>query len=296
MATGWGFGEWGFSPWGGASPINLACVPAGPQMQITIHSPGPAEQNVLPDRIVKIAFYDSTFNLDITTAYITFNGVAAYNGTNFLNGFYGTTNYFNGLFTIQILSPYGWDYDSAYSTFAKIKNTSGECLEDTWIWYTASDPACYSGLTPVPVESLIQQPLDRLLAAEQLRTLLFVNVLRTTNKAVNNGPNKAARVIYQTACATELSALLNQYVARDAPALKTNVCERENSVIVDNKIMPYKDIIIQAIDALQLKAFITREYVNTLHDYLNSTNYNLRVSLMCNLVILSKLLEYKKLA
>ncbi len=296
MTSGWGFGEWGFSPWGGAAPTSFMCTPAGPQMQIVVRSPGPAEEDVAPNRIVKIAFYDSTFNLDTSTVYVAFNGVAALSGTNFLNGFNGSYVLFNGIFTVQIINPIGWDYEKEYSTFAKIKNLAGECLEGTWLWYTESNPLCYTGLTPVPVELVLQQPLQHLLEAEFLRNILLDSVLRNKGKSIPNAAAKAARVIYQTACSTELSTVMNAYVPRESPALSTLVCEREKTIIVDGVLSKYTDIIKQAIEALNTKGFITREYINTLHDYLDSANYNLRVSLVCNLVILSKIFELKSLA
>lgn len=294
MASGWGFGEWGLTPWGGGTPISFDCVPAGPQMSMLIRSPGPSEVNVAPDRIVKIAFYDTTFNLDPSTVYVTFNQVAALSGTNFLNGFNGTFGTFNNIFTVQILNPAGWNFDSSYVTFAKIKNLSGECLESQWTWFTQADPVCYTGLTPVPIEVSLQQPLQTFLAAEFLRNLLLKTVIKLRGIPIKQAEPKAARVIYQTACGSELSALLNQYVEREPSILQTVVCERENTVVVDRTLLQHKAIIIQAITALQNKGFITREYVNTFHDYLDSTNYNLRVSLVCNLVILSKIFEVNK--
>ena len=296
MTSGWGFGEWGFSPWGGASPTSFACVPAGPQITTLVRSPGPGEENVVPDRIVKIAFYDTTLQLDINTVYVTINGVAALSGNNFLNGFNGSAVLFNDILTVQILNPTGWNYDSTFVTFAKIKNLAGESFESTWNWYTVTDPVCYTGLFPVPIEIALQQPLQRLLPAEFLRALLFSTVLKVSNTAIKNAPMKAARVIYQTACSTELSTLLNQYLDRNPPALNTIVCERTQIIAIDRVLMQYTDIIKQTIDALEHKGFITHEYMNTLHDYLNSANYNLRVSLVCNLVIISKLFEMNNLA
>lgn len=295
MAFGWGFGEWGLSPWGGGTPVSFDCVPAGPQVKILHRSPGPSEANVEPNKIVKIAFYDSTFNLDPSTVYVTFNEVAALSGSTFLNGFNGTFGTFNNIFTVQILNPAGWNYDSSYLTLAKIKNLSGECLEANWTWFTQADPVCYTGLTPVPIEVAIQQPLQTFLAAEFLRNLLLKTVIRLRGVSIKQAEAKAARVIYQTACNSELSSLLNQYVEREPSILQTIVCERENTLMVDQALLKYKDIIIQAINALQNKGFITREYVNTFHDYLDSTNYNLRVSLVCNLVILSKIFEVNKI-
>lgn len=293
--AGWGFGEWGFTPWGGASPISTLCVPAGAQLQIVLRSPGPGEQNVPADKIVKIAFYDSTFSIDTSTIYVTLNGQAAVSGPNFLNGYNGMTAMNLGVFTVQILNPLGWEYESNYETFVHLKNTSGECLEDKWTWYTGLNPLCYTGLTPLDIEVGLQTPFNSLLEAEFFRGLLFNSLLKSTNKTITNYNLKAARALYQTAFSTELSTVQNLYVPRDEKALATTVCEREKLLVVDSRINEYRDFAKKLINSLENVQIFSKEYIATFHDYLNSTNYNFRVSLICNLVMVSKALEVRGL-
>jgi hypothetical protein len=294
--TGWGFGGWGVSPWGGAVPTPSTPILAGTDLQIILKSPGAGEQNVLPSRVITVAFYSTVSSINVATTVIKVNGVTALSGVTFLNGFNGHTKLFNGVFTVQIMTPVGWDYDSTYRVYAYVENLINEYVDAEWAWSTIANPICYPGLTPIPLEVVLQEPLQRLLPAEYLRSILLSSVLRLRGKAIKNAEAKAARVVYQTACASELSTLLNQYVERDTVALGSVVCEQDNTLAVDRALAPYTDIIKQAILALENKGFITREYINTFHDYLNSANYNLRVSLVCNLVIISKLFELKSLA
>ena len=62
-------------------------------------------------------------------------------------------------------------------------------------------------------------------------------------------------------------------------------------LVVDDKLLVYRSRIEAGIQSLINKGIITREYVATFNDYLDSTNYNYRVSLVCNLVLLAKAIE-----
>jgi len=293
--AGWGFGEWGFSPWSGSPSVGTLCAPVGPQLNLLIRSPGPGERDVAPDRIVKLAFYDSTLNIDPSTLYVTINGQAAVSGTLFLNGFSGSVAIVSDVLTVQILNPVGWAYDSTFETFAHLKNFAGECFEDTWRWHTGTDTVCYTGLSPLEIEQALIQPLNFFLEAEFLRSFLLQHILRIRNTPILNSESKAARAIYQTAFSTELSTIQNLYVPRNEKALATIVCERERLIIVDAALANYHDLIKKMITSLTNKGVVTREHTAAFFDYLDSTNYNFRVSLVCNLVILAKALELRNL-
>jgi len=289
--AGWGLGKWGLSPWGIGQQVVFDCPPADPPLQIIVREPIPNSSSVTPQDIVKIAFFDADSDLDPSTMYITVNGQTAYGGGSFLNQFAGTVTPGASITSIQFVNPLGWDYSTRYIIRAYIANSIGECVDEQWHWSTVADPVCYSGLTPLPIELAIQLQLDTFLDVEFLRKLLLDVALRTGGRSINERDNKAARVIYQLAFSTELSTIQNLYVAKDADALKTIVCEREKAQVIDQEMFKYEARIRAAVLSFINRGIVTEQYAATFNDYLDSTNYNFRASTIANLVLLAKAIE-----
>jgi hypothetical protein len=131
-----------------------------------------------------------------------------------------------------------------------------------------------------------------MLDLEFLRQLMLRSVLRIDGqKPINNYDNKAARVIYQLGYSTEFSTLLNTYVTRREEDLATTICEREKAIIIDKSLFKYEPRIRGAVKALANRGIITREYIATINDYLDSVNFNFRVSTVANLIMAGKAIE-----
>lgn len=290
----WGLGEWGIAPWGGGPPAPFDCVAADPPLQIVVRFPAPNETDVSISELVKVAFFDIASDLNLATAYVEIDGKAAYGGGQFLNGFVGQSSFVAGVFALQFVNPLGWPYNTSIPVRAYIENSLGECVDETWSWTTQVDPICYSGLTPNQTELDIQQPLQTFIELEFIRQLLLKSVLKVGRLPITNANNKAARVIYQIAYSTELSTLLNTYATRLDEDLQTTVCEREKAIVTDTSLFKFESRIRASIKTLTNRGLVTREYVNTFNDYLDSTNYNFRVSLVANLIITAKAIELQE--
>jgi len=290
--SGWGLGEWGITPWGGG--LLEECAVADPPLQIVIRYPAPNAEDVPPNEIVKVGFFDFNDDLDLSTAYIVINGIAAYGGNQFLNGYVGQTTTLPGFFSVELFNPLGYPFDSQISVRAHIANSNDECVDETWWWRTAGDPVCYTGVTPNKIELALQTPFTSFLDLEFIRRLMFKLVLRTRQVPIKNYDNKAARVIYQLGYSTELSTVLNTYVEKRKVDLETIVCEREKAIVIDKGVFKYEDRLLKSINALANRGIFTREYISAFHDYKDSVNYNFRVSLVANLLMSAKAIELQE--
>jgi hypothetical protein len=163
--------------------------------------------------------------------------------------------------------------------------------QDTWDWTTRENPVCYTGLTPLPIELKIQQPMQQFLDLEPLRATFMDVALKTQPASTRQRNNKAARVIYQYGFSTELHTLLNPYRLRDKDALNSTVCERENVVKIDAALNKFKDRTQAGIQSLLTLGALPREYISGLVDYQDSTLPSYRVSLAANLLMFARSIE-----
>jgi hypothetical protein len=168
---------------------------------------------------------------------------------------------------------------------------TGLSVDDTWSWRTRSNPICYTGLNPLEIESAIQQPLTAVLDLEPVRQVFINNALKVQDTAIANELNKATRVIYQHAFSTELSTVLNPYILRDENALASIVCERQNTLLIDQALTVYKERIRAGFQALFNQGSIPEELLNAFVDYQDSTIYSYRVSLVAIALLLARSIE-----
>ena len=65
-------------------------------------------------------------------------------------------------------------------------------------------------------------------------------------------------------------------------------------IVIDSKVLKFEDRVRQGIKSLINRGIITEQYITAFNDYLDSTNYNFRVSLVANLIILAKAIELQR--
>lgn len=286
---GWGLSEWGLSPWGGGLPA----AAAGTNLpQIVLRSPAPNTIENSENAVVSVGFFDHDLDLDTASTLLIINGVTVYQGgVGFTSGYVGRVYFSAGVYIVQVSKVGGWGFDTQVTVRAYIEDLAAHVVDDTWHWNTRVNPTCYTGLNPLPVEILVQSPMSTFVELEPARKLFLDNCLKVQSKTTPNKGNKAARVLYQHAFSTELSTVQNPYNIRNKAALKTIVCERERAVLLDHKLMAHADRIRNGIQSLYSLGALPREYINSFQDYLDSTMYNYRVSLIANVIILARLTE-----
>jgi len=284
----WGIGEWGISPWGGALP-----TPAGDNPPIIVlRSPAANAVDVLENATISISFADFDLDLDIGTTLIEIDGVPVFTGLGgFAAGYVGSTSFSGGRFTVQFMKLGGWGFDTLVTVRAFIEDLTGKCADDTWNWRTRINPVCYSGLNPLAVELLVQSPMTTFLDLEPARQVFLDNALQIQTQAIANAGNKAARVLYQEAFNTEINTVLNPFDVRDEAALRSIVCERQRVTVIDAQLLRVLPRIREGMRSLFSLNALPREYLGEFNDYLDSTMYSYRVSLVANMIILARLVE-----
>jgi hypothetical protein len=288
---GWGIGAWGTSPWGGDLPEGLG-VGAGSPPIIVLRDPVSGAADVPENATVSVGFFDADYDLDPGTIAISADGNTVYTGAGgFTAGFVGTTSYSAGRFVVQFLKIGGWGYDTEVTIRGVAEDLASNTTDDTWRWRTRVDPVCYTGLNPLPVETLIQSPMTQFLNLELARQTFLNNALQVQERAISNAGNKAARVMYQTAFSTEISVVQNASRIKNAAALATVVCEKQRLLVLDSQLQKFDKITRTGIAALFSQGALPSEYISAFNDYLDSTLYSYRVSLIANVVILARLAE-----
>jgi len=285
--TGWGDSEWGLSPWGS---------PAGPPSYI-IH-PGPVivekypyhQQIGVPEDVtILVRIFDPTYNLDTSTILLYINNVQVYSGvTGFTTGYIGRVTILAGVVTLQVAKVGGYSFEEIVTARIYAEDDTAYVVDDTWYFTIRENPICYGGITPLPIELSIQTPFTTYLSLEFFRKLLLNNSLRAQGRAINNRGNKEARVVYQTAFATELSTLQNPFLLRDEEALAVTVCERQRTIYIDTQLQKYLNKLNEAVNELRVQRILPEEYLRTFADYADSSLYVYRVSLVANMLLFAK--------
>ncbi len=287
----WGTLPWGLGPYGGSGVILVSPNPPF----IVERAPLPGSINVAEETPVSVRFYDVDLNLDPSTISITINGVAPYTGSGgFAAGYAGRTTYSAGSYLVQIFKMGGYGFDTVVTVTAYAADLTALSVSDTWSWTTRADPVCYSGLTPLPIEIAIQSPLITFLDIEPARRVFMDNDLGAdplATRAITSRGNKAARVLYQMAFETELSAVLNPFALKNTKALQVVVCERQNMILLDAALARYQTALKAGIQSLFNLRALPEPYVSSFLEYLDSTLPTYRVSLVANMVLLAKAKE-----
>jgi hypothetical protein len=287
----WGTEPWGLTGWGGIAGVPPAANPPF----IVERIPAANSANVSEDATVTVRFYDVDLNLDASTIVVTINGVVTYDGTaGFSPGYVGRATYSAGSVAVQVYKLDGWGYESLVTVTGYAADTTALSITDTWSWTTRANPICYTGLTPLRIETAMLTPLVTFLDIEPARRLFLDNALITdplATRAISNRNNKAARVLYQIGFETELSTILNPFNIKSTKALQSIVCERQNIMLLDAALMQQANALKSGIQSLFNQRAVTEEYISGFLEYLDSTIPTYRVSLVANMVMLAKAKE-----
>lgn len=281
---GWGTAQWGDARFG------VRDTTGGPL--VIYKSPASNQLDVVEDTFITVQFFDPTYNLNTATAAITVDGVLAYVGsTGFSAGFIGKVSIAAGVLTVRLRGAAGFPFDKQVNVTAYVQDLTDLYTLDNWSFTIRSNPNTYDGLQPLPVEVALQSPFTTFISLEPYRTLLLDNALRKQGPALINTGNKAARVIYQVAFATELSTLLNPYDLYDKTAIASIVAEKENTRLLDKILMANAKMLKADIAAFHKLSGLDPAYLTAFSDYLDSTLYIYRVSLVANTLLFATAYE-----
>jgi hypothetical protein len=281
---GWGTAQWGFAKFG------LNETTGGP---LVIYKYPESEQlEVAEDTFITVQFFDPTYNLNTATVAITINGVLAYVGaTGFSAGYLGKVSYAGGVLTVRIRYVAGFTFEQTVSMSAYVQDLTDLSVTANWTFKIRANPVCYTGLKPLPVEVALQSSFTRFISLEPYRTLFLDNALRSQPASVASSASKAARALYQAAFSTELCTLQNPYDLRNKDALESVVCEKQNTRSIDQALTASSKNLKADIQAFHKLSGLDAAYLTAFNDYLDSTLYLYRVSLVANVLLFAKAYE-----
>lgn len=292
--TGWGQSFWGTGVWGGDGVLGTTDppFPPGDTPILVVRYPYARQVDVAEDTQFAIGIFDANYNLDTAFTTIYVDGLVVYQGSVGFDATYtGRTTYVAGTSRIVFTRRTGFRYGQRVKIRVLTRDTNLNYLDDTWEFTVRVDPTCYTGLTPLSIELSLRDPYTLFLALEPLRELMFNNVLRIQSTSTDQTVNKAARAIYQLAYATELSTLQNPYGTLDSAALTTKVCEKQTVISVDLALSKQRIDIVNAIGSFKTLGVLDEAYSKIFHDYLDSSLYLYRVSLVANMLLFAKSYE-----
>jgi len=156
----------------------------------------------------------------------------------------------------------------------------------------ARDPALYYGTSPNALEQLVLTPCTRFLALEPVRQRLLQVALTEGAPSSQYRDNLAARVLYQVAYDTELSALLNPYHLPDNTALTSLVRARRSVMDIETALQPYERAVELGLESLFKLGGLPPSYKSGLADARDSLLYTYRASAAVTAVFLARAIEY----
>ena len=286
---GWGLDPYGLSAFGGVSGLVGGQVGTAPL--IVYQDPAPGSINVAEDALITVTFFDVDLHTPSVKVYV--NGVVAYSGTTgFAGGYLGRTQATATTLSVQIYKRGGWGYEKTITVRGFAADDTALTVDSTWSWSTIGNSLCYSGLTPLAVETQLLQPLQRFIGVEPLRLLMLREAIRRNIRSTANEGPKSARVVYQLAYQTELSVIQNPYLIKSKAALRATVCEQQNTLNIDKILGQNEALLRAAINGIEQQQALDERYSREFADYLDTSLYQYRVSLAANLVLLAGAIEY----
>lgn len=257
---------------------------------IILKEPVPSDTNVKEDARIAIIFFDSDGDIDLSTVDVTINGTPVVVGSAVTGaGYIGSISVAAGRVIVELVNTSGWGFDTRVLITAAAEDSAAQRVQETWSWTTRSNPVCYTGTAPLPIETRLITPLTRYLDLDIVRQTLLDNAL--TTRSVTDADLRAARVVYQLGYSTEINTVLNPYLVRNDEALAVTVCERNATLKIDAALDRVKSRIEQGIISIRTSGALPEEYRLSFESYLASTQYSYRVSLAANLVLLAHALE-----
>jgi hypothetical protein len=290
----WGISEWGASEWGDLTAIFPPPASSdGPHIINRI--PTANQLDVAENAVMSVSFFDPNFDLDTKSILININGRLVYSGAlGFAPNYVGTTRTAAGTYTVQFTYTRGFLFGQTIKFYAYAADLAGNFTESYWDWRVRLNNAVYNGFQPLPIEVAIQQPFTTFLDLELFRQLFLSNALQPQNAVISNAGNKAARVMYQLAYATELSVILNPYNLKNAEALATRVAERQRALTITTALYKFRQHLDRAMSALQQLGALPESYTRGFVDYADSSLFIYRVSLVANMLLFAKAYELQQ--
>jgi hypothetical protein len=259
-------------------------------MMVLNTNPTHNDTGVDPAIVYIIRAHHPDYSLVLAQLQVYVNGIEAYSGGEFRNGFVGIYREEFGGFVIGLVPPENLGFNDQGFVKAGLVDSSFNIQTAFSGFNLQANPLCYVGNAALPIERQLTQPLTTFLEVEPLRKFLLGAAVNT-NTSADFKNNKAARVVYQLAYSTELSSILNPHMSANEDALQAIVCEQNKVIDIASKLEPKRDQVIAALQELQTHGVLPREYVTTLFDYLDSTLFNYKASLVANIVLLAKAVE-----
>ena len=286
----WGAAPWGRFPWGRAELAPDAAL----RPTIVYRAPVLGQLDVAESAPLEVHIGHPAHLLDEESVTLYLDARKVYDGVNgFAVGVIGRVQSASGVVSVQFYAPEGLSYGSRPVLRAVAQDSVGERLDESWTFQVRDNPALYAGFLALPVELSLQKPYTAFLALEQVRQLMFAHVLKPGLVHVSNYGNKASRVIYQLAFATELSTLQNPFRLKDKAALGVTVGEKENTLTLDQTLQLHRDLIEGGIDNFRKLGVFGDDYTKSFREYLDSNLYLYRTSLVSNLILYAAAYEQR---
>ena len=277
--------SWTSSTWLNAPPLFAAGVGDPPVLSLT--SPVNGAINVPVTAPIRVAIF-STEGIDTVT--LTVNEVIAFNGSTFMNGYCGFFKDFAGRRFIELTPCEGYDEGTVYRVHIEVLSDIGGPAEADWS-FTSVMPTTYAGNELLPLEAALLTPLTRFLELEPVRLLLLQQAVVDDMQSTPNRNNVAARVLYQAAYSTEISAALNPFHALNTAALTSPIAARRSTLALSTSVEAYKNRIEAGLTQLFSSGAFPADFRNNFADYLESLLYSYRVSAAATLVFLACAIE-----
>lgn len=260
---------------GGAGPV------------ITLQLPAPQATQVSPTGSVRFAVFSANSAPSIV---VRVNGAVVYDGT-FALPYRGFVKRFANRTFVEF-APLTRHVPGSTLTVVVEATDATVPVTTNSVWtYHVVDPEGYQGNALLEEESWLLQPMQRFLELEPVRLLLLQRVLKDNAPALGNPQAIAARVLYQLAYETELSALLNAFTSPNAAALQVSVPWRRSAYELQTVLDGYTGRINRGVQQLFDAQALPREYRNNLVDQLGSLLYSYRVAAVAVLVLLARAVE-----
>lgn len=283
--------RWGAAQWMSNPPVLPDTSPSTttPYYYADLCYPLNGAQNVPRSTVLRVVLVSPATPVSVSS--VTMDGVAVAPGTP-LGAPYGymLTN-FGGRYCLEVYVRTPFEENSAH-VFEVVFTDGLDSFAYKSSFRVARDQTLYYGTSANALEQLVVTPCTRFLALEPVRQRLLQVALveSSTNSAYRD--NLAARVLYQIAYDTELSALLNPYHTPDNTALTSIVRARRSVMDIEAAMQPYERAIEIGFESLFKLGGLPSSYKHGLADARDSLLYTYRASSAVVAVFLARALEH----
>ena len=280
--------RWASNTWLSAPPLFTGGSGGVLGPSFALISPSNGAASVDAETPLRLAVYTTDTPVSVI---VSVNGVTAYFAGVFSAGWKGIDRDFAGRKFLEIVPTAGFAEKTLYRVTAAATDASSNVTQASWTFTRDAAVATYGGTNLLTEEAWLLSPMEIFLNLEPLRQMLLQQVLRDEASSITNRNAIAARAIYQLAFETEISALLNGWVARNAAATKVRIVQRRPALALAQRVDAFRGSIDQGMASLFASGLLPREYRNNLADHLDSLLYSYRVSAAATLLFLARAAE-----